>query len=77
LLTKLTPDSSTEYSLWEATKYPKRPIAQVPAIKKSDVRWAYNNLGKENTFAQHLEKRFHPNSGLDTLTVLNSNDYLD
>jgi hypothetical protein len=33
-LIELTQDSSTEYSLWRATKYLKRPIAQVPPIKK-------------------------------------------
>jgi hypothetical protein len=49
----------------------------VPPIKKSDGRWARNNLEEANTFAQHLEKRFHPYPGLDTLPVLNSNDYLD
>jgi hypothetical protein len=32
---------------------------------------------KANTFAQHLEERFHPYRGLDILPVLNSNDYLD
>jgi hypothetical protein len=40
-------------------------------------RWARNNFEKANIFAQHLEKRFHPNPGPDTLPVLNSNDYLD
>jgi hypothetical protein len=34
LLTELTQDSSTEFSLRKATKYLKRPIAQVPPIKK-------------------------------------------
>jgi hypothetical protein len=29
--------------------------------KKTDGRWASNNLDKENTFAQHLENLFHPN----------------
>jgi hypothetical protein len=48
----------------------------VPPIKKTDGRWACNNLEKANTFA-HLEKRFHPYSGLGKLPVLNSNDYLD
>jgi hypothetical protein len=76
-LTELTPDSSTEYSLWKATKYLKSSIAQVPPIKKADERWAYNNLEKAITVAQHLEKRFHLNPGLDTLAVLNSNVYLD
>jgi hypothetical protein len=33
-LTELTQDSSTEYSLQKAIKYLKRPIAQVPPIKK-------------------------------------------
>jgi hypothetical protein len=33
-LTELTPDSSTEYSLWKVMKYLKRPTAQLPPIKK-------------------------------------------
>jgi hypothetical protein len=45
--------------------------------QKTDGRWAHNNLEKANTFAQHLEKRFHPYPGLGTLSVLNLNDYLD
>jgi hypothetical protein len=76
-LTELTPDSSTEYSLRNATKYLKRPIGKVPPIKKSDGGCSRNNLWKTKTFAQHVDKRFHPNRGLDTLPVLNSNDYLD
>jgi hypothetical protein len=44
--------------------------------QKTDGRWACNNLEKANTFAQHLEKRFHPYPGLGKLPVLNSNDYL-
>jgi hypothetical protein len=46
-------------------------------MKKTDGRWGRNNLEKANTFVRHLEKRFHPYPGLDTLPVLNSNDYLD
>jgi hypothetical protein len=76
-LTELTQDGSTEYSLWKATKYLKRPIAQAPPIKKRDGRCARNNLEKANTFAQHLEKCFHPYAGLGNLPVLNSHDYLD
>jgi hypothetical protein len=70
-------DSSIEYSLWKAAKHLKRPIAQIPPIRKTDGRWARNNLEKANTFAQHLENRFCPNPGPDTLPVLSSNDYLD
>jgi hypothetical protein len=40
-LAELTPDSSTEYSLWKATNYLKQPIAQLPP--KTDGRWACNN----------------------------------
>jgi hypothetical protein len=76
-LTELTADNSTEYSLWKATKYLKRPVAQVPPIKKSDGKWARSNLEKANIFAQQLEKRFNPNPGSDTLPHLNHNDYLD
>jgi hypothetical protein len=43
-LTELTPDSITEYSLWKTTKYLKRPIAQVPPTKRTDGKWARNNL---------------------------------
>jgi hypothetical protein len=32
-LTELTPDSSTENSLWKVTKYVKEPIAQVLHIR--------------------------------------------
>jgi hypothetical protein len=49
----------------------------VPPIKTTDGRWARNNLEKANTFAQYLKRRFHPFPGLDTLPVLNANDYLD
>jgi hypothetical protein len=44
---------------------------------KKDGGWASNNLEKANIFAQYLEKIFHPNPGLDTLPIPNSNDYLD
>jgi hypothetical protein len=61
----------------KATKYLRRPIAQVPPIKKPDGKWARSNLEKAYIFPQHLEKRFHPNPGSDTLPALNHNDYLD
>jgi hypothetical protein len=48
-----------------------------PIEKKTDGRWARNNLEKANTFAKHLRKAFHLNLGLETIPVLNSNDYLD
>jgi hypothetical protein len=45
--------------------------------KKTDRKWARTSLEKASIFAQHLEKRFHPNPGSDTLSHLNHNDYLD
>jgi hypothetical protein len=47
------------------------------ALLKPDGKWARSNLEEANIFAQHLEKRFRPNSGSDTLPDLNHNDYLD
>jgi hypothetical protein len=35
-LIDLTADNNTEYSLWKATQYLKRPITQVPPIRKAD-----------------------------------------
>jgi hypothetical protein len=49
----------------------------VPRIQKTGELWARNNVEKANKFSLHLEKRFHPNSGLDTLPVLNANDYME
>jgi hypothetical protein len=61
----------------ESCKISKTTNSSSATHKKTDRRWARNNLEKVNTFARHLEKRFHPNPGLDTLPVLNLNDYLD
>ena len=74
-LTDLTADSSAEYSLWKATKYLKRPITQIPPIRKADGTWARNNNEKAKTFAEHLEGRFSPNPGTDQLPELGPNDY--
>jgi hypothetical protein len=50
-----------EYSLWKAVKYLKRPITQVPPIRKADGQWTRSNSDKAETFAEHLESRFLPN----------------
>lgn len=60
-LKELTDDSSTEYSLWKATKRLKRPIMQIPPIRQEDNKWAKNSEQKANRFANHLEKTFQPN----------------
>jgi hypothetical protein len=61
----------------ESYKISKTTNSSSATHKKTDGRWAHNNVEKASTFAQHLEKRFHPYPGLDILPVLNSNDYLD
>lgn len=69
-LIDLTADNSTEYSLWKVTKFPKRPISQIPPIRKNNGRWARNNNNKTETFAEHLQNRFLPNPGSDELPEL-------
>jgi hypothetical protein len=61
----------------ESYKISKTTNSSSATHKKTDERWARNNFEKANTFAQRLEKRFHPYPGLSTLPLLNSNDYLD
>jgi hypothetical protein len=65
-------DNSTE-----SYKIFKKAYCSSTTIKKTDGKWARSNLEKANIFAQHIEKRFHPNRGSDTLPDLNHNDYLD
>ncbi len=60
-LQSLTGTKETEYSLWKATKRIKRPNIQNPPIKKENGDWARDNLSKAETFAEHLERTFHPN----------------
>ena len=59
-LQKLTNDTSTDYSLWKATKNLKRPIMQIPPIRQEDGSWAKNNEQKAKIFAKQLEKTFQP-----------------
>jgi hypothetical protein len=62
----------------ESYKIPKTTNpSTAPPPPKTDGRWACSNLEKANIFVQHLQKRFHPNPGLDILPVLKSNYYLD
>jgi hypothetical protein len=62
-LSELSNESSTDYSLWKATKKLKRPIMQNPPIRNEDASWARSNIQKANRFANHLENTFQPNEG--------------
>ena len=42
-LTILTADEETDNSLWRATKRIKRPIMQIPLIRKGQRDWAREN----------------------------------
>jgi len=57
-LRELTNDNNTDYSLWKATKKIKRPVMQIPPIRKTDGKWATNNEQKPQRFAEHLEHIF-------------------
>jgi hypothetical protein len=60
-LREISDDSSTEYSLWKATKRLKRPTINIPPVRKQDRAWARNNKEKAENFAEHLERTFKPN----------------
>lgn len=59
-LRNLKNDSSTDYSLWRATKKLKRPIIQDPPIKRPDGNWARSSNQKADIFASHLAQTFTP-----------------
>lgn len=78
-LQNLTADVETEYSLWKATKRIKRPIAQIPPIRKRDGTWAHDNKQKAEIFADHLAEVFQPNqiqsdATLEAIENLNLDD---
>jgi hypothetical protein len=54
----LTNDNNSDYSLWKATKKIKRPVMQIPPIRKTDGKWARNNEQKAQRFAEHVEHIF-------------------
>jgi hypothetical protein len=45
-LEELTDDASTDCSLWKATKRLKRPIMNIPPLRKSDRTWAKDDKEK-------------------------------
>lgn len=65
----LRADKETDYSLWKITKTIKRPITQIPPIKKKDGTWARSNKQKAETFADHLTKIFKPNDTHTDISV--------
>lgn len=56
----LTADVDTNYSLWRATKRIRRPIINLPPIKKQDGSWARSSQEKADFHVDHLENVFQP-----------------
>lgn len=59
-ITELTSHRDTDYSLWKATKYLKRPTAIAQPIIDANGKWAKSNQSKADTFADHLANIFTP-----------------
>lgn len=57
-LSNLTYDSKSNYSLWKATKYHKRPTQHKSPLQKEDGSWVKNSLEKADLFAEHLSNIF-------------------
>ena len=61
-LRNLDSTASTDYSLWKATKAIKKSRTPQQPILKANNTWARSPMEKANTFAEHLENVFKPNS---------------
>ena len=59
-LSNLSDDKETDYSLWKATKFLKRPKNHIPPIRKEDGGWARESAQKAELFAQYLASTFQP-----------------
>ena len=57
---RLTPRKETDYDLWKAAKFAKRPTIKKSPLKRSDGTWANSDEEKANTFADHLAEVFKP-----------------
>lgn len=60
-LQSLTYHKDSDYSLWKATKYLKRPVTHIPPIRTNNGRLAKTKEEKAESFADHLERTFQPN----------------
>lgn len=60
-LRNLNPSSTgTEYNLWKATKYLKRPAKRNIPVKDLNNSWCRTNEQKASAFAVHLQDTFQP-----------------
>jgi hypothetical protein len=54
-LQELTAEGETDYSLWRATKYLKRPVCHISPLRRENGTWAKENKEKAELFAEHLK----------------------
>lgn len=59
---KLSPTEASDYSLWKATRYLKRPQICIPPILKNDGTWAKDCKDKAETFASYFKEVFKPHN---------------
>lgn len=52
--------SPEDHTIWKATKKFKRPITQIPPLRKPAGNWARSKEEKANTFGDHLAQVFTP-----------------
>jgi hypothetical protein len=64
-LQELNAESETDYSLWRATKYLKRPVCHKPPLKGRIVHGLKKNKEKAELFAERLENTFTQNTSGD------------
>lgn len=60
-LSKVEPNTSSDNSIWKATKKLKQPTLAIPPIRNMDRSWARSSKEKADTFGAHLANVFRPN----------------
>jgi len=73
----LSSTEDTDYSLWKATKYLKRPKQHVPPVRNIDGTWAKSNVEKAASFARHFTEVFKPYPQNPQMDDGEIHDYLD
>lgn len=63
------------YHAVKATKHPKRPVFQIPAIRKLNGTLARSICDTVVIFADHFWDRFLSNTGSDTLLAFDAKKY--
>jgi len=68
-VSNLSPEKSTNYSLWRATKLRRKPIQRNNPIRLQNGDWAKSDAEKGQAFAHHLEHVFTPHKSVTNQTL--------